>query len=323
MIADHRRSATPLTMLNTAIASARAPNAMPPCPSDSPRSSRAVGNSGDSSCSPTVAAKYAPHTRAIAPQRGWPDGHFVYSIHHVREAGFIARPTSTTQTIGGLLDLAGVTDVVEAAFGAWGRGEAATTQRVRSQASGAMASAMAAVAPPYSGGKVYATNQGVFTFVIVLFDIEGRLLCTLDGDELTRLRTPATCALADPRVRRSRSPIVAAVVGAGRQGWTHLLMLAEEIRGLGEVRIHDRFTDAARDDGRTCPVPWNPGGGGVVGDRRRHGSRRGRDDDAERDAVVRGLGDRRPGPDLCRRSDEVRPLRDRPRRRRALRHRRV
>ena len=72
VIADHRRSATPLTMLNTAIASASAPNAMPPCPSDSPRSSRVVGNSGESSCSPTVAAKYVPHTRAIAPQRGWP-----------------------------------------------------------------------------------------------------------------------------------------------------------------------------------------------------------------------------------------------------------
>jgi ornithine cyclodeaminase/alanine dehydrogenase-like protein (mu-crystallin family) len=41
------------------------------------------------------------------------------------------------------------------------------------------------------------------------------------------------------------APVVAAVVGAGRQGWTHLLMLAEEIGGLGEVRIHDHFTDAA------------------------------------------------------------------------------
>ncbi|MGH9133296.1 MAG: 3-phosphoshikimate 1-carboxyvinyltransferase, partial [Ilumatobacteraceae bacterium] len=65
-------------------------------------------------------------------------------------------PHIDDQTVGELLDLAGVTDVVGAAFAAWGRGAAATTQRVRSQASGAMASAMAAVAPPYSGGKVYA-----------------------------------------------------------------------------------------------------------------------------------------------------------------------
>ena len=39
-----------------------------------------------------------------------------------------------------------------------------------------MASAMAAVVPPYSGGKVYATRQGVFTFVIVLFDARGPAL---------------------------------------------------------------------------------------------------------------------------------------------------
>ena len=36
-----------------------------------------------------------------------------------------------------------------------------------------MASAMAAVVPPYSGGKVYATQHGVFTFVNVLFDLDG------------------------------------------------------------------------------------------------------------------------------------------------------
>ena len=77
-------------------------------------------------------------------------------------------------TVAGLLDLAGVTDVVERAFAAWGRGEAATTQRVRSQAERCDGSAMAAVVPPYCGGKVYATNAGRFTFVNVLFDIDGR-----------------------------------------------------------------------------------------------------------------------------------------------------
>ena len=105
------------------------------------------------------------------------------------------------ETIERLLDLPSVTEVVGAAFAAWGRGEAATTQRVRSQASGAMASAMAAVAPPYTGGKVYATKDGVFTFLNVLFDMDGRLLCTLAGDALTKLRTPAACAAGDPHAR--------------------------------------------------------------------------------------------------------------------------
>ena len=147
-------------------------------------------------------------------------------------------------TISGLLDLESVTQVVGDAFAAWGRGEADTTQRVRSSAVGGMASAMAAVVPPFSGGKVYATRNGVFTFVNVLFDLEGTFLCTLDGDALTRFRTPAACALA---VRALAAPDcrTAALVGAGRQGWYHLEMLAAELPGLTEVRIDDLRPEAA------------------------------------------------------------------------------
>lgn len=142
------------------------------------------------------------------------------------------------RTIEQLLDLAGVTDVVGAAFAAWGRGEAATTQRVRASVPGAMASAMAAVVPPFSGGKLYATKDGRFTFLNVLFDVDGRLLCTLDGDALTAFRTPAACALAI-RELACPAPTTAALVGAGRQGWYHLEMLAAELPGLREVRIAD------------------------------------------------------------------------------------
>lgn len=144
-----------------------------------------------------------------------------------------------------LLDLPSVTDVVEQAFVAWGEGRAATTQRVRAIAPEGMASAMAAVVPPYSGGKVYATKDGVFTFVNVLFDLEGRAMCTLDGDALTRFRTPAACALA---IRSLAVPdaSVAAVVGAGRQGWYHLEMLVDEMPALSQVRVHDLRDEAAR-----------------------------------------------------------------------------
>ena len=143
-----------------------------------------------------------------------------------------------------LLDLSSVTEVVGAAFGAWGRGEADSTQRVRSSASGGMASAMAAVVPPYSGGKVYATKQGVFTFLNVLFDLDGQLLCTLDGDALTRFRTPALCALAIRSLAAPR-PTTAALVGAGRQGWYHLEMLAAEMPYLERVAVNDLRPEAA------------------------------------------------------------------------------
>jgi len=146
-------------------------------------------------------------------------------------------------TIAQLLDLKSVTDTVTNAFAAWGRGLAHSTQRVRSSASGAMASAMAAVVPPYSGGKIYATKQGVFTFVNVLFDMDGRFLCTPDGAALTRFRTPAACALAIRRLAAQGST-TAALVGAGRQGWYHLEMLAAELP-LEQVTVCDLRPEAA------------------------------------------------------------------------------
>ena len=146
-------------------------------------------------------------------------------------------------TIASLLDLSSVTDVVAAAFMAWGHGRADSTQRVRSSAAGGMASAMAAVVPPYSGGKVYATKNGVFTFVNVLFDLDGQFLCTLDGDALTRFRTPAACAIAIQALAAPNSTR-AALVGAGRQGWYHLEMLAAELT-LECVTICDLRPEAA------------------------------------------------------------------------------
>lgn len=146
-------------------------------------------------------------------------------------------------TIGSLLTLPAVEERVWEAFAMWGRGEADTTQRVRSSAGGGMASAMAAVVPPYSGGKVYATKNGVFTFFNVLFDLDGNLLCTLDGDALTRFRTPAACALAIDRLAAPGAS-TAALVGAGRQGWYHLEMLAHQMPGLTEVRINDLRPEA-------------------------------------------------------------------------------
>lgn len=141
-------------------------------------------------------------------------------------------------TIDALLDLAGVIDVVRTAFVDWNHGRAATTQRVRASTPEAMASAMAAVAPPFSGGKLYATRDGKFTFVNALFDFDGCLLCTLDGDALTAFRTPATCALAIRHLAASRVD-TAALIGAGRQGWRHLQMLAAELPDVRAIRVAD------------------------------------------------------------------------------------
>lgn len=146
-------------------------------------------------------------------------------------------------TVAGLLDHGSVTDALGAAFAAWGDRRAATTQRMRAAAGDQMASAMAAVVPPYSGGKVYATRHGAFTFAIVLFDAAGRLLCTLDGDTITRLRTPAASALA---IRALAVPgaTTAALIGTGRQAWTHIEMVSREVAGLTELSVAGRRQQA-------------------------------------------------------------------------------
>lgn len=133
-------------------------------------------------------------------------------------------------TVASLLDPVEMTQTLERVFGELGRGDASSTIRVRAAAGGAMASAMAAVVPSMgvSGGKIYATKDGRFTFHIVLFDLDGRLLCTLDGGALTTVRTPALCAIA---VRRLAAPgaSTAALLGTGLEALPHLEMLAREL----------------------------------------------------------------------------------------------
>lgn len=132
---------------------------------------------------------------------------------------------------------------VWSAFAAWGRGEAAATRRVRASAPAGMASAMAAVVPPYSGGKLYATKDGRFTFVNVLFDVDGHVLATLDGDAITQLRTPAASSLAIHHLAVPGAS-VATIIGTGRQAWPHVRMLAAALPGLRELRICGRSASA-------------------------------------------------------------------------------
>jgi ornithine cyclodeaminase/alanine dehydrogenase-like protein (mu-crystallin family) len=150
-------------------------------------------------------------------------------------------------TVAALVDASAADMAVARAFAAWGRGEASTSQRVRAGVDGVgMASAMAAVVPPYSGGKIYATHDGRFTFVYVLFGVDGTLLATFDGDVVTRLRTPAASALAIDHLAPAHA-CIAAVVGTGRIARAHLDMLRRTLPGLREVRVCGRRRSIADD----------------------------------------------------------------------------
>lgn len=136
------------------------------------------------------------------------------------------------------LDPAMLTQALESALVDLAEGRAASTMRVRASADGAMASALAAAWPAggITGGKLYATRDGVFTFVTVLFDLAGRALALIEGDQLTRLRTAASTALAIRHLLPAPTRTVT-VIGTGRQCPGHLDMLARELPDIDELRL--------------------------------------------------------------------------------------
>ena len=147
----------------------------------------------------------------------------------------------TDAEVGAVLDLATTTDWLERALGDLGRQRAASSIRVRATTGGAMASALAAAWPDggVTGGKVYATKDGVLTFLVAVFDLDGRLLAVMEGDTLTRIRTAAGTGVA-LRHLLARPPEVVTVIGTGRQCRQHLELVAAELPGVGEVRIVGR-----------------------------------------------------------------------------------
>ncbi|HEY1090761.1 MAG TPA: ornithine cyclodeaminase family protein [Burkholderiaceae bacterium] len=112
------------------------------------------------------------------------------------------------------------------AFTELGRGRAAVLARSRAAHSTAdgqalMVSAMGAVLPEVLGTKVYSTRNGQFQFLINLFaTATGAPLATLEANELTRVRTAATTALAVEALAAPQAAVLA-IFGAGTQARAH------------------------------------------------------------------------------------------------------
>ncbi len=119
-------------------------------------------------------------------------------------------------------------DVVEEAFRAFGRGQAAMQQRERIEAEGVKLSTLGAVVPHLgiAGAKVYTTIAGRFSFVILLFScLDGRPLATMDAAALTRRRTAASSVLMARRMARPDAGRLG-VFGLGAQGGEHVRQFA-------------------------------------------------------------------------------------------------
>jgi ornithine cyclodeaminase len=114
-----------------------------------------------------------------------------------------------------------------AAFEQYGNGAGRIAPRVRAaaeQASGmATVSTLGAALPAAGvvGAKVYSTVDGRFNFVVVLFSARtGEALAALQANEITRLRTAATSAVA-LRALAPRECRTLALFGAGVQARAH------------------------------------------------------------------------------------------------------
>lgn len=147
----------------------------------------------------------------------------------------------TEDQVRQVLVLAELTDALEDAMCALGRGEASSSIRIRSTQQDIGASALVATWPAGGvvGGKLYATKNGVFSFVIALFDLDGTLLGLLEGDYLTRLRTAAGTGVAIRHLLRE-TPSIATIIGTGRQCSGHLEILAQELPALEQIRVVGR-----------------------------------------------------------------------------------
>jgi ornithine cyclodeaminase len=140
----------------------------------------------------------------------------------------------TEQQVAAALTPAKVRETLRQAFLDLGKGQAAVLARSRAGSPEAMVSSMGAVLPGLDvlGTKVYSTKNGQFQFLVNLFRAStGEPLATLQANELTRLRTAATTALAVELLAR-RDAKTLAVFGAGVQAQAHL----EAVRGLRDFQ---------------------------------------------------------------------------------------
>src|SRR3546814_721182 len=130
---------------------------------------------------------------------------------------------------------------MQALFEDLGRQAGVIQERVRVHDAGVSLSMMGGIhtGAGVMGAKVYPTINGQFNFIIPLFACDdGRLLCTVAGNALTRLRTAAVTRVAADRLRPGSGQRVA-VYGSGVQAEAHIEAFALD-GYAGEFRLCSR-----------------------------------------------------------------------------------
>lgn len=153
----------------------------------------------------------------------------------------------TSTDVERLVDIEDVIDDLEAGYEQFGRAEITEVPRetVRSPAVEGNLKSMPAVGAPGLGGIFYtggwADRPDVVSKLVVVFDdADGDLLCVIEGDRLSWLRTGATSGVATDYCAREDAATLG-IVGAGKQARSQLLAVAA-VRDLDRVRVHSRTT---------------------------------------------------------------------------------
>lgn len=156
----------------------------------------------------------------------------------------------TSDQLANALDFPGATRAIDRAWQAFARGDAAILARQRIDCGPVKLSTMGAIwrSAGTAGAKTYTTLGGRFEFVFELFDVsevgQGRHVASMDGGELTRLRTPALTAHVSGHGTVACRKL--ALFGFGVQGRAHLDALAD-LLPLREVCVVE-----TRDVGADC-----------------------------------------------------------------------
>lgn len=153
----------------------------------------------------------------------------------------------TDQELHALLDGPAVQQVLEEAFGEFGREHAAQQRRLRTEAGGIRLSTLGAVIPgqQVAGAKIYTTVQGAFNFVIVLFDtVSGAALASFEAGAITQWRTAACSVLAARRGAHPQAQTLG-VLGLGAQGLAHARQFCQAFE-LRRVLVWSPNVDEAR-----------------------------------------------------------------------------
>jgi ornithine cyclodeaminase/alanine dehydrogenase-like protein (mu-crystallin family) len=143
-------------------------------------------------------------------------------------------------------------DALEAGFRAYSTGHASVPPRSAARAPSGLLGAMpgwvadrgfalkAVSVFPANGDRGLPTHQGVIT----LFDEDvGSLLCVMDGEHITAMRTGGGAAVSARLLARSDSKILT-ILGAGVQGHSHLATVPP-VRNFTTIRICSRDRERA------------------------------------------------------------------------------